>query len=54
MKTLSVMAQIQEQKRKDIARDGTPDLNTEGQKVAREKRESFDLPVNAVKVDPLR
>lgn len=54
MKELAVMTQIQEQKRADIAREGNPELDTERQAVAREKRESFDLPVNAVKVDPLR
>ena len=54
MKTLEIMTQIQEQKREYIAREGTPNLSTEGRAVAREKRESFDFPTNAVKVDPLR
>ena len=54
MRSLETMTQIQEQKHADIAREGNPELNAEGQKVAREKRESFDFPVNAVKVDPLR
>ena len=54
MKDLQTMVTIQEQKRRDIAREGTPGLDSAQKKVAREKREAFDFPMNAVKVDPLR
>lgn len=50
---LNTMAEIQNEKAKEI-RAGQPDLDPEGARMAEEKRKTFDLPTNAVKVDPLR
>lgn len=50
---LNTMAEIQNEKAKEIA-SGQPELDAEGTKMAGEKRKTFDLPTNAVKVDPLR
>jgi len=54
MKDLNTMDTIQKQKVKDIVAKGLPPLDTEGRKMAEYKRATFDLPTNAVKVDPLR
>lgn len=53
-KDVNVMAQIQAEKQKEIARQEQQPLNPEGAAMAGEKRKTFDLPTNAVKVDPLR
>ena len=51
---LDTMAAIQAEKRKEIEA-GTPQpLDPEGEAMAEIKRKTFDLPTNAVKVDPLR
>lgn len=50
---LETMEQIIREKDKDMQRDMLP-LDDEGCAVAEEKRKTFDLPTNAVKVDPLR
>ncbi len=50
---LDTMEQIIREKDKDMQRDMLP-LDDEGRAVAEEKRKTFDLPTNAVKVDPLR
>lgn len=50
---LETMEQIIQEKDKDMQRDMLP-LDDEGRAVAEEKRKTFDLPTNAVKVDPLR
>ena len=50
---LETMAQIMREKAKEIEADQLP-LDDEGRAVAEEKRKTFDLPTNAVKVDPLR
>lgn len=50
---LETMEQIIREKDKDMQRDMLP-LDDEGRAVAEEKRKTFDLPTNAVKVDPLR
>lgn len=50
---LNTMAQIQEEVRKEAAEAPHP-LDPEGKALAEEKRKTFDLPTNAVKVDPLR
>lgn len=50
---LETMEQIIREKDKDMQRDMMP-LDDEGRAVAEEKRKTFDLPTNAVKVDPLR
>lgn len=50
---LDTMAAIMAEKDKDMQRDMLP-LDDEGRAVAEEKRKTFDLPTNAVKVDPLR
>ena len=48
------MAEIMTEKARDIAAGDLPPLDAEGEAMAREKRKTFDLPTNAVKVDPLR
>lgn len=48
------MEKIMKQKTKDIAKHEKIPLNAEGKELAEKKRKSFDLPTNAVKVDPLR
>lgn len=50
---LYIMETIQNEKVKEIE-TGTPELDAEGTRMAEEKRKTFDLPTNAVKVDPLR
>lgn len=50
---LETMEQIIREKDKGMQRDMLP-LDDEGRAVAEEKRKTFDLPTNAVKVDPLR
>ena len=54
MRDLEIMDTIQKQKVKDIAAKGLPPLDPEGREMAEHKRSTFDLPTNAVKVDPLR
>lgn len=54
MMDLNTMAVIQAEKLKEIAAHEQQPLNPEGQHMAEEKRKTFDLPTNAVKVDPLR
>lgn len=51
---LDTMAAIQAEKLKEIAAQEAPPLDPEGKALAEEKRKTFDLPTNAVKVDPLR
>lgn len=50
---LNTIAAIQEEKAKEISA-GQPELDDEGKAMAEDKRKTFDLPTNAVKVDPLR
>lgn len=50
---LETMAQIMNEKGKEMQSGQLP-LDDEGRAVAEEKRKTFDLPTNAVKVDPLR
>lgn len=52
--TIDVMAQIQNEKMKEIKTHEQQPLNPEGEALAEEKRKTFDLPTNAVEVDPLR
>ena len=51
---IEIMAQIQAEKIKEVAAGDPLPLDPEGQDLAEEKRKTFDLPTNAVKVDPLR
>lgn len=51
---IDVMAAIQEEKSRETGETAPMPLDPEGQAVAEEKRKAFDLPTNAVKVDPLR
>lgn len=53
MMDLNTMAAVQEEKAKELA-EGQPPLDDEIKRLAEEKRKTFDLPTNAVKVDPLR
>lgn len=53
-KELDVMTQIQNQKAAEMAAAETDELDPETAEMARKKRKTFDLPTNAVKVDPLR
>lgn len=48
---LDVMKIIQLEKAKEQEQQA---LDPEGKRMAEEKRKTFDLPTNAVKVDPLR
>lgn len=48
-----VMESIQNEKIKELDSGMLP-LDDEGKAVAEHKRESFDIPVNAVTIDPLR
>ena len=50
---LNIMNEIQIEKAKELEA-GQPELDPEGTRMAEEKRKTFDLPTNAVKVDPLR
>lgn len=54
MMDLSTMEAIQAEKLKEIAAQQQQPLDPEGKRMAEEKRKTFDLPTNAVKVDPLR
>lgn len=51
---LDVMTQIQDQKAAEMSGMELDDLDPETAEMARKKRKTFDLPTNAVKVDPLR
>ena len=51
---LETMTIIQNEKTKEIAAEEQPPLDAEGIALAENKRSTFDLPVNAVTVDPLR
>lgn len=51
---LDIMAAIQAEKLKEIAAQTQQPLDPEGKALAEDKRKTFDLPTNAVKVDPLR
>lgn len=50
---LDNMKQIMVEKDREMVRSQLP-LDPEGRAVAEHKRKTFDLPTNAVKVDPLR
>jgi len=50
---INVMRQIQAQKAREQELQQVP-LDPEGRAMAEDKRKTFDLPTNAVKVDPLR
>lgn len=54
MKLISVMKGIQDAKAREIAQAQRHPLDAEGQAMARQKRDSFDMPINVAKVDPLR
>ena len=51
---IQTMAQIQTEKAKEVTAGVPLPLDPEGIDLAEEKRKTFDLPTNAVKVDPLR
>ncbi len=53
-KDLNTMAEIMAEKAKEMAGGQLPPLDPEGKALAEQKRKTFDLPTNAVKVDPLR
>ena len=50
---LNTMAEIMAEKEKDLAKGLLP-MDDEVKALAGSKRKTFDLPTNAVKVDPLR
>lgn len=54
MMDLRTMTEIQEEKKMELARTQPHALDPEGEAMADTKRFSFDIPVNAVTVDPLR
>lgn len=54
MMDLDTMAIIQAEKTKEIEAQAQQPLDPEGEALAEDKRKTFDLPTNAVKVDPLR
>lgn len=51
---LTTMAVIQAEKEKEIASGELHPLDPEGIAMARDKRATFDLPINVAKTDPLR
>lgn len=53
-KNLDTMAEIMAEKDKEMQAQELPPLDDEGKALAQHKRKTFDLPTNAVKVDPLR
>lgn len=53
-KNLDTMAEIMAEKDKEMQAQELPPLDDEGKALAEHKRKTFDLPTNAVKVDPLR
>ena len=53
IKDLDTMAEIMAEKDKELAQ-GLPPMDEETKAIAEKKRKTFDLPTNAVKVDPLR
>lgn len=54
MMDLRTMTDIQEEKKQELAGAQPHPLDPEGSAMADTKRFSFDIPVNAVTVDPLR
>lgn len=52
--SIDVMAQIQAQEAEQAGAAAVDPATDEGKALAEEKRKTFDLPTNAVKVDPLR
>lgn len=54
MMDLDIMAAIQAEKTAELATETQPSLDPEVIALAEDKRKTFDLPTNAVKVDPLR
>ncbi len=52
--SLDVMTEIQNEKAAEIGASEAKALDDETEEMAKEKRKTFDLPTNAVKVDPLR
>ena len=51
---IETMTEIQNEKAKEISSGTATELDDEGIAMAEDKRKTFDLPTNAVKVDPLR
>ena len=51
---IDTLTAVQTEKRKEIAAQEQRPLDPEGRALAEDKRKTFDLPTNAVKVDPLR
>ncbi len=51
---IETMAEIMAAKDRELAAQAQPPMDDEGKVLAEAKRNSFDFPVNAVKVDPLR
>lgn len=54
MKDIEIMEQIQKQKAMELSKTTPHELDDEGDAMADTKRFSFDIPVNAVTIDPLR
>lgn len=54
MKDINVMNSIQNEKVKEITRDGNPAISSETQSVLAGKRIAIDQPYTEVKYDPLR
>lgn len=52
--SIETMTQIQNEKAIEIGNSQQDELDAETSAVAETKRKTFDLPTNAVKVDPLR
>lgn len=51
---IETMSEIQQQKAAELTAEEIPELTPEIKALAEYKREAFDMPTNAVKVDPLR
>lgn len=52
--SMDIMTEIQNQKAAEIGETEAKNLDPEAAEMAKRKRKTFDLPTNAVKVDPLR
>lgn len=52
--SIETMTEIQNEKAAEIGSGELGSIDAETARIAEEKRKTFDLPTNAVKVDPLR
>ena len=51
---IETMAEIMAAKDRELAAQAQPPMDDEGKALAEAKRNSFDIPISAINVDPLR